>query len=288
MGSNEFNRPAHALKPLKMGQLVAMEPPGHVATNKQKALIQEKKHLVLILSPLDEMSWWKGADPKESFLEQVQSGPHNWYMFISCVSFAVPAFIHLYFHTIPDFLAAFGLLAVSISSPLCDSICIYYADFDNALAGYERTEVATGIPISEIKAMIEEHDACEEIRCTDNWNNLTRLMDRATCVVLTAPTLLYYMFMVRPGLARNWPFFLLFAIGMGFAQVGQKLRGADPCGFSVVHREYPFNFFHGRRHLNRDYEIYELFHIIWHFCLFVAFVANAIYRPSLFPYLLRG
>lgn len=261
---------ASPYKPWKIGKLL---PPTERNTS------EERGSMVLLLSSIDENIPSAGSEPDDTFCSQVCRMPDNLYMFVSCTGFMSAAAIHAYFHTFPDLIAIFGITCVSISSPLCDAFCIYYAIFDDEAQGYVKTAVGVGEDSKWVADEIERHQAAPQVLCTDRWNNLTRLVDRSVCVFITLPSLLFFVYSVRPSLLANLQYFCLFGAGFLCNLCGQRLRSRNPCGFRILPDDRRrVNCFSGRRVLESDYRCFEVLHICWHAFLIVAFCASALDR----------
>jgi len=261
-----------------------------------------RPRVVLCLSHVDEHIPAAGANPDGGILQQVSNGPHNPVMFLSCVGFALPAFVHLYMHhCVADYIAAFGLLCVTCTSTLCDAFCIHYGVYDDnnnsnnnhnkgetqelesmsssfgkdsvasAASCYEKAALAGGTTPTAIETLINEKGDPREIIAPDKWNNFTRLLDRAVCVAITAPSLLWWMWCVRPSITGNIKYFGLFGIAFACNLIGQRYPQANPCGFTMEH---------GKRVVDSDYNTFERFHFTWHFLLITIFTMSALNRPS--------
>jgi len=293
-GGSANNRPAAApdpYRPIKPGKLV------HAGVSRPR--------VVLCLSHVDEHIPAAGAEPEDGILQQVCKGPHNTVMFFSCVGFALPAFVHLYMRRcFADYVAAFGLLCVTCTSTLCDAFCIYYGVYDDgsnnnsnnnegeasqldfmtssfgkgsvasgssSSSSYVKAALAGDITPTAVETLINEKGNPREIVAPDKWNNFTRLLDRATCVMITAPSLLWWMWCVRPCITGNIKYFGLFGIAFACNLAGQRHRQANPCGFTMEH---------GKRVVDPDYRTFERFHFTWHFLLIGIFTLSALDRPS--------
>merc|ERR1719265_1210038 len=119
-----------------------------------------------------------GAPTTESFQDQIRRGPYSYAMFISCIAFALPGFIHFYMHEHwADWYAGIAFFMVAISSPLCDAFCVYSAVFDEG-PDYMKTAEAVGMTAASVQNNVRESMADMRIYAPDCWNNLTRLIDR--------------------------------------------------------------------------------------------------------------
>uniref|UniRef100_A0A7S2HD77 Uncharacterized protein n=1 Tax=Zooxanthella nutricula TaxID=1333877 RepID=A0A7S2HD77_9DINO len=238
------------------------------------------RHLRVRFGPLEEHLWSAGAEPSRgaSLLKQLKRGPCCWSMFISCAGFALPAMLHFgIWQNALDLVAGAALLFVAVTSTLCDAFCVDSSVFDDGFAGadgdrkYVQTAAAVGLRPDEVLRRIEEAGALPEVFANDRWNNLTRLVDRATCAFVVAPSLLVFALSQRPVWGFNLVLFGGFFIAWVICLVDQRYRYRDPCGVRYVH---------GRYAIERDYEIHQRLHEVWHFILIVVFCANAVYRPS--------
>merc|ERR1719367_1537384 len=105
-------------------------------------------------------------------------------MFVSCISFALPGFIHAWkCEHMADHLAAIALIVVAITSTLCDSLCVDSAVYDES--PYGRTAYALGTSPADVAQAIKDHNAGPEVLANDGWNNLTRAVDRAWAALIT-------------------------------------------------------------------------------------------------------
>ncbi|CAK0809435.1 unnamed protein product [Prorocentrum cordatum] len=102
------------------------------------------RNMYICLSPIDEHLFSAGAEPDCGFWEQVANGPCSKWMLLSCsFCFIVPAAIHLVLcEGWPDRAAGLSLGLVSVTSTLCDSICVHAAVYESG--GYDRTAKAVG------------------------------------------------------------------------------------------------------------------------------------------------
>jgi len=122
-----------------------------------------------------------------------------------------------------------------------------------------------------VQTLIKETGAPCEVVALDKWNNLSRILDRSTCVLITAPSLLWWITCVRPGVAANIKYVVLFAIAFTCNILGQTYREANPCGFIIEN---------GKRKVDPDYRIFECLHAMWHLLLILIFTVSALDRPS--------
>jgi len=245
-------------------------------------------NMVLALSEIDELLWWTGAGQLTcgTLYGQVRRGPYNWFMFLSCVGFLLAAIIHCYFHAWADWCAVFGLVCVSISSPMCDAFCIHFNVYEDGATGYAKTAAATGKPESWIRDVIKEKGASPEVLATDQWNSLTRLADRMVCVLITVPCLAIYSWSVRPSVIANVPYLCVLCAGVIVCGIGQFLRGQNPCGFRFLELRKDGGHLFYDRVMEPSYKYFELCHMAWHVILIVGFCASACDRhqyPSLTP-----
>mmetsp|Transcript_112631 Transcript_112631/g.223973 ORF Transcript_112631/g.223973 Transcript_112631/m.223973 type:complete len:311 (-) Transcript_112631:69-1001(-) len=265
----------------------------------------------LVLSPVDEHIPAAGAEPQDgdSIWMQVRKGPHNMVMFFSCIGFAVPALVHLYMHRcLADYIAAFGLLCVTCTSTLCDVFCIHYGVYDDgqhninedgnnnnndsaasekspagsdihtfasksdsSSGSYGKAASAVAMRNSFVQNLIDDTDSPCEVVAPDKWNNFSRILDRSTCVLITAPSLFWWIWCVRPSFSANVKYFFLFGVAFACNLSGQRLRQANPCGFIIED---------GKRKVDPDYKLFEGLHATWHFLLIVLFVMSALDRPG--------
>lgn len=212
-------------------------------------------------------------------MTQLRRGPCRWQMFFSCVGFAIPAMVHLSFgQHLGDWLAAFGLICVSVTSPLCDAFCVDSGVYDDGSVGqagavpYSRTAACTRQSPDAIERIIKESLALPLVLANDQWNNLTRLIDRLTCVVVVLPCVVYYAVHQRPDVASNLPFVGGFLAAWAVCFVDQRYRYMDPCGTRYVE---------GRWLTERTYAIHQQLHELWHYILIVTLTWSACYRPAL-------
>lgn len=305
----------------------------------------------IAISPVDEHLMCAGADPDAqhgvSFWQQVRAGPYSWPMFYSCIAFMIPAVIHLLFFVkhrehkdnawpfgglrvehLHDLLAGLALIAVGISSPLCDAFCVWSAVYDDGNPDsesgmkYEKAAAALHCKPCEVEQEIEKwqfdvdtsefhsiesaqsepilsRDAsvesvglkcastaslglkricAKEIWAPDRWNNLTRLIDRFVCVALVVPTQLYFVAVQRPW----WTFKVdaaivaaIFFCAMGTCVTGQHYRTMHPCGVRKVQCDRGLKVV-----IEKGYEMYMLFHQVWHLLLVLGLSGSAFYRPD--------
>jgi len=136
---------------------------------------------------------------------------------------------------------------------------------------YGKTALAGGRSAHSVRSLIAETGAHGEVVAPDKWNNLSRTVDRATCVMITAPSLLWFVWCVRPSIVANIKFFVIFGIAFACNVVGQKYRTKNPCGFIIED---------GKRKVDPDYKIFERFHATWHFLLIFIFTLSALDRPG--------
>mmetsp|Transcript_65067 Transcript_65067/g.136309 ORF Transcript_65067/g.136309 Transcript_65067/m.136309 type:complete len:257 (+) Transcript_65067:271-1041(+) len=236
--------------------------------------------LRLRLSPIAEHLWSAGAPPAAPWRTQLARRPCRWQMLFSCVAFAVPAAVHLVKREhLADWLAGLALLVVSITSPLCDAFFVDSTviegsgpnlDLDDDEA-YRRTADLVGISCQDVVRLIQDHGASPEILCNDRYNNLTRLIDRYTCVFCVLPALTYYCIRQRPAFLTNLPFAGGVLVAWATCLVDQRYRYADPCGIRYLD---------GRWVTEKSYLIHQRLHEIWHYLLVLTFTCSALYRPG--------
>jgi len=241
------------------------------------------RHMCVALSGIDENLPSAGAEPEggETLLRQLVRGPCSWSMLLSSVGFLIPASVHVHKREhFADWLAAFALALVSVTSPLCDAFCVWsavYEDGDPAGAGaerrYARTALAVGKEPEWVARTMQEHGALPQVLATDRWNNLSRLIDRVVCVLVVGPALVVFALFQRPSI----PHFLFFAGGFSVAfaanVLGQRLRMVYPCG---IRRKRD-----GTVVVERLYWWFMRVHETWHFLLIVLFTASAVHRPRM-------
>mmetsp|Transcript_106123 Transcript_106123/g.342644 ORF Transcript_106123/g.342644 Transcript_106123/m.342644 type:complete len:252 (+) Transcript_106123:142-897(+) len=227
-------------------------------------------------SPIAEHFWSEGALGADLWT-QLQRGPCRWQMLFSCVGFAIPALVHLGMHQhLADYIAAIALLCVAVSSPLCDAFCVDSCIYDDGRVleadgmPYARTGACIGKDPEWISRNIQETEASPEILANDQWNNLSRLIDRATCVFIVLPSIAFFVVRQRPQMLSNLPFVGGFFVAWGICFLDQKYRYVDPCGTRFVN---------GKWLTERSYEIHQRLHEVWHYILIVTLTCSALYRP---------
>jgi len=246
-----------------------------------RLLIFSTGSAVLDFSSLDENLSWRGATPTLSFWAQVRLGPCDWRMFVSCIGFLLPAAVHAYNREhVFDYFVSFALLCISISSPLCDCICVHSAIYDSGGpdADYVETAIATGKTPIEVQKRIRESGGDVDVihvMANDIWNNLTRGIDRTICSLLGAPAMLLYCLKQRPGVTNTLVFLAGFALAWSFAVAGMIVRKRNPCAVRVGNGLDEPKFV-----MDRDYKLYQYLHETWHFLLIILFTASAFFRPS--------
>mmetsp|Transcript_104396 Transcript_104396/g.280442 ORF Transcript_104396/g.280442 Transcript_104396/m.280442 type:complete len:182 (+) Transcript_104396:64-609(+) len=175
-----------------------------------------------------------------------------------------------------DYIAAIALLCVAVSSPLCDAFCVDSCIYDDGRVleadgmPYARTGACIGKVPEWISRNIQETEASPEILANDQWNNLSRLIDRATCVFIVLPSIVFFAVRQRPQMLSNLPFVGGFFVAWGICFVDQKYRYVDPCGTRFVN---------GKWLTERSYEIHQRLHEVWHYILIVTLTCSALYRP---------
>ncbi|CAK0809436.1 unnamed protein product [Prorocentrum cordatum] len=110
---------------------------------------------------------------------------------------------------------------------------------------------------------IREAQAGAEVLCPDKWNNLTRLLDRGTCVFVVFPSVLWFALWRRPW-QQLLPFIAAFGAAWLSCAIGIRYRDQHPCGV--------------RRPVT--YGMFMVFHELWHWLLFLALTANALDRRA--------
>jgi len=238
---------------------------------------------------MDEMLWWKGAEPQDSFVKQILQGPTSWLMFVSCIGFALPAVLHLLQPTgFEDYLAGCALLAVAISSPLCDALCVHSGVFDDGSkpsisssendgcgraphVRYQRAAVMLRSAPQHVEQQIEANSAQPLILAPDRWNNLTRGLDRFVCLFMVFPALLIFAIRRPPFPGRLLAMLACFAPAWAACVLGQHLRRLNPCG--VQPRADGSGYVR-----ERTFMYYEWLHELWHLILIVVLCANALWH----------
>lgn len=237
------------------------------------------KYMCVAFSAIDENIPSAGAEPEdgESLWQQVRRGPCSRSMLLSCVGFVIPAFIHLYKREHwTDWFAGFALLCVSVTSPLCDAFCVWSAVYEDGIVSegrYARTAQAVGRTEEWVAKTIQEKGAYPQVLATDRWNNLTRLIDRATCVCLVGPAVGTFAALQRPRVLDFLAVLGGFTIAWTTCALGQHFRMVYPCG---IKRQKD-----GTIVTEKMYWFFMRLHEMWHFLLVVLFSASALYRPKI-------
>lgn len=187
-----------------------------------------------------------------------------------------------------DYLFGFALIAVAISSPLCDALCVHCAVFDTGnqamtsgseaesdcrpyFGPYQRAAVMLGKSSQDVEQCIKTNGAQPQILAPDRWNNLTRGLDRFVCLFMVFPTLLIFAIR-RPPFPRRF-----LALLAGFAPawvaciVGQHLRRLNPCGLQPLADGSGYA-------RERTFMYYEWLHELWHLILIVVLSINALWQ----------
>lgn len=227
-------------------------------------------------STIAEHRWCEGA-VGAPFLAQLRRGPVRWQMFFSCMGFAIPAVIHVAKRQhLADIAAAIGLLCVSISSPLCDAFCVDSCVYDAGCEEvgvklYSRASACLQASPEGITRTIKESQALPEIIANDQWNNLTRFIDRATCAFLVLPSMVFFGWRQRPNLLANVPFIGGFFVAWFICLADQRHRYLDPCGT---------RFIDGHWKTEPKYLLHQRLHELWHYTLIITLTCSALYRPA--------
>lgn len=243
----------------------------------------------LRLSVIDEHLFYGGAAPAggAGFLEILIRGPCSWWMFVSCIGFALPGLIHLWkCEHKADILAGVAMLVVAVTSTLCDSLFVDSAVYDEA--PYERTSYALGVSPAHVAGAIKEAGAEPEVLANDGWNNITRAVDRFWASLVVFPCVINYMFVQRPAIMPNVPFVVGLVVAWATCGIGQHFRKKDPTGVRFVKEPRSETnelserlLVQGAYVADRDYQTFMAFHELWHLLLIVSLCASAIYRPLL-------
>lgn len=191
-------------------------------------------------------------------------------MFFGCLTFWFPAVMHfrVFFRRSSkrscwaDLPAGICLAAVGLSSPICDA----FLDYSGPL--YADPFTGRQFPLKLVRA-------------NDVLNSASRVADRFVCIfvfifvvvafrfVCQYPEIFYFQRLgIKEWFVVNWhnrsiPLLLWFALAVVVCQTGQYFRKQNPCDVEC-----------------RTYQIFSIFHTMWHILLSIGFIYNCMHRRA--------